>query len=532
MLIGALQCGMLSAQIDVWTSQRDNSRDNWNQNESILTVQSVSSSRFKKLCTFTVDDGAEIYAQTLIIHNVTMSSGKIKDLLLIATMGNDLYAFDRNQCGGSTYLWKINFGATRTSYPGCCGGNLLLNHQLGILSTPVIDTATKKLYIVHATPTPSYVLSRVDLASGTVDSSPAPVTISGQYPGTGYSTDTVVGGNVQFNAAYQAQRSALALANGKVYIQFGSFADTDPWHGWWMAYDAATLTQSWIYCTSPNDGKAGLWGANGAPTIDASGSLIMMTGNGTFSTATSAYGESIIKVNGTTGALMDYFTPANWSTLNTNDSDLSSGRPMLIPGTTYVVGGAKDYRVFKIDLTNMCQLEGTACSTYQLFYTNAGGTITDHSGIYTGVLIHDKACFPNTGGKIYCFTYTGTAPPVFNTTPITSVNTYEFPGAVMSATSNGDQDGIIWATTVATSALYATQPGTLRAFDSRDLSEIWNSDQHVGDTLGTLVKFNAPVSDGGEIFQATLDGTVQVYGIGPHSQGGGSMSGGGNVTLQ
>ena len=41
----------------------------------------------------------------------------------------------------------------------------------------------------------------------------------------------------------QSQRPALILANGYVYVSFGSEGDTTPWHGWILAFAADTLKQ-------------------------------------------------------------------------------------------------------------------------------------------------------------------------------------------------------------------------------------------------------------------------------------------------
>jgi len=35
------------------------------------------------------------------------------------------------------------------------------------------------------------------------------------------------------------------LANGTLYIAFGSHGDHIPYYGWVMAYDPATLAQKW-----------------------------------------------------------------------------------------------------------------------------------------------------------------------------------------------------------------------------------------------------------------------------------------------
>ncbi len=65
----------------------------------------------------------------------------------------------------------------------------------------------------------SHRLHALDVTTGK-DISGSPVTISGSG----------------FSSKEQLQRPALLLANGNVYISFGSEGDTTPWHGWIFAY--------------------------------------------------------------------------------------------------------------------------------------------------------------------------------------------------------------------------------------------------------------------------------------------------------
>ena len=59
------------------------------------------------------------------------------------------------------------------------------------------------------------------------------------------------------------QRVALTLADGILYVTYGGFADTNPYHGWILGFDEHTLQQlkSYIFTTTPNSTVAG-YGAN------------------------------------------------------------------------------------------------------------------------------------------------------------------------------------------------------------------------------------------------------------------------------
>src|SRR4029077_16821511 len=49
----------------------------------------------------------------------------------------------------------------------------------------------------------------------------------------------------------------------------------------------------------------------------------------------------------------DYFTPSNAANLFANNTDLGSGGPMLVPGTSLLVGMGKDHIFRVVDSNNM-----------------------------------------------------------------------------------------------------------------------------------------------------------------------------------
>ena len=106
-----------------------------------------------------------------------------------------------------------------------------------------------------------------------------PVEIQASVSGSGYDS---VGGFVTFNPKTQNQRAGLALANGNVYIAWASHGDQNPYHGWVMAYSATTLLQAGVFCVTPDGSQAGVWRLGEPVSIDASGNVYVVTGNGSF----------------------------------------------------------------------------------------------------------------------------------------------------------------------------------------------------------------------------------------------------------
>ena len=205
------------------TVSYDNYRTGANLGEPILTPANVASSLYRQ-GSFAVD--GYVYAQPLSVQGVTLPDSSVHDLLIVATMNNSVYAFDANNPGSSA-LWSTNFGATFDSPPN----NQLLYSPTGagIVSTPVIDVPNNLIYVVHATAEPNWYLMKLDLRSGAILGQ---TKIQGSVPGIGDTATTSPNDPVTsapdgsslllFYPRYELQRPGLTLANGRVYIAFGS----------------------------------------------------------------------------------------------------------------------------------------------------------------------------------------------------------------------------------------------------------------------------------------------------------------------
>ena len=215
-----------------------------------------------------------------------------------------------------------------------------------------------------------YFLHALNLTTGAEELG-GPVEITGQVSGTGTGSS---GGIVAFRATYQHQRPALLLENGVLYIAFGSVGDIGGvYHGWVMSYNATTLQQEAIFNVTPDGDDGGIWSAGQGPVADSSGNIYLMTGNGDF-TANSGgldYGDSFVKFSGSSLTVSDYFTPDNQATLNADNTDLGSGGPMLMPGTSLLVGMGKDAILRVVNTTNMGHYNSSIDNDAQEFTRDA-----------------------------------------------------------------------------------------------------------------------------------------------------------------
>src|SRR5262245_35810681 len=117
--------------VSVVTRSYDFERSGVNRQETALTAPAVAKRGIKKLFTLsTPDDARGCEASPLIASGVKMPDGKVRDVILLSTMGNWIYAFDEHH---GTLLWKRRLGIPIRGTKAI--DNYLINQFWGILST-------------------------------------------------------------------------------------------------------------------------------------------------------------------------------------------------------------------------------------------------------------------------------------------------------------------------------------------------------------------------------------------------------------
>ena len=235
------------AQVNVLNVNYDRQQTGANLEETSLTPQ-VNWSTFGKVGTYPVD--GQVYAQPLYVTGVAIG-GATYNVLYVATMNNSVFAFNADAPQSTTPLWQMNFGPP---VPAGLFNFFDILPAIGILGTPAIDANAQVLYVVSDTlppgafSNPIFQLHALSLIDGH-EMLGGPVQVAASATGNGAGSDN---GTIAFDAYQQLQRPGLILANGNLYIAFGSHADAGNYHGWMLRYNSSTLQLMAAFNSSPN----------------------------------------------------------------------------------------------------------------------------------------------------------------------------------------------------------------------------------------------------------------------------------------
>jgi hypothetical protein len=456
------------AQTAVTTYHYDNNRTGWNSSETVLTPANVNSSSFGLLTTVSLDD--QVDAQPLVVPGVNITAGSHQgthDVVYVVTGNDTVYAIDAS---AGTILLTQSMGKP-VSMPLGCNNN---GPNVGISSTPVIDTSSSTLYLMaytQDTTGPAYRVHALDLGSLTDKMTPQVVTASHTLSnGTTFS----------FNATYQRQRPGLLLANGNIYAGFGSFCDysANVSRGWLLGWNAATLaplsanqvldTQA----TSPdNFFLSSIWMSGYGLAADDSGNILFVTGNsdpsGTTYDGVTNIQESVVKVSANLTPVLSLFTPSNQASLDGGDTDFGSGGVLVLPdqagsiphlavaagkfGDMYLMNedNLGGYSPTKNHVLGTSGIGGCWCGPSYFVDPNDGAArVVSSGGNRVGIWKLQTSPSPKLTGIIRS----------------TAIRNGQDPGFFTSVSSNGTASPIIWALSRPVSqqsnsiALYAFNP--------------------------------------------------------------------------
>ncbi|HZR18875.1 MAG TPA: chitobiase/beta-hexosaminidase C-terminal domain-containing protein [Verrucomicrobiae bacterium] len=537
-MVTTLSANASITAVSVTTYHYDNTRQGANTSETWLTPANVNTNTFGKLFSYGLD--GYVYAEPLLLTNVTIPGLGTHNVVFVATEHDTLYALDADGNSGAHggILWTNNFGVSANSaaapfgYRYSGGGYTDIVPEVGMTGTPVIDPASGTIYVDAFTrdilgSTTNYVhrIHALDVATG-AERPYSPVVVAGSVPGTGVGSS---GGVQTFSAIQHGERPALCLASGLLVVTYASYADTDPYHGWVFAYNATNLALKGVFNTTPNASAAvfganaaegGIWMGGGGICVDANNNLFFETGNGSFSANTNGgdYADSFVKLSTTNAlttnilAVADYFTPFDQKTLANNDTDLGSCGPVLLPDSVgsaahphLIVGPGKSGKIYLVDRDNMGHFQNGSDSQIVESFNGISGSWSPPA--YWNNLLFFQAS--SAALKAFSISNASINQTAAATAPVSFGSLNGSP--VVSA--NANSNGIVWV--INNNSGNSGSPGTLYAFNAANISQmLWNSGQLASrDSMGPAVKMTTPMVAGGKVYVGGQY-TLSVYGLG------------------
>jgi hypothetical protein len=505
----------------VYSWRNDNGLTGQNPQETMLTPSSLSSTTgptFRKLFGCAVD--GQIFAQPLYAANVTIAN-VTHDVVYVATEHDSVYAFDAdNLCQTLWHVSIIDPAAGVTTVPTTdIPGETDIVPEIGITGTPVIDPATATLYVVAKTKESGTYLQRLhalDLTTGS-EKLGGPAIIQASVSGNGDGTNS---GTISFQSMSltENQRSALLLTGGNVYVAFDSYSDTDPFHGWLFAYDAADL-QTAVFISTPNGSRGGIGESGAAPSSDSSANVFVVTSDGKTANPNTGtdYPDTVLKLQIKTAptslGIVDTFTRANETTLEFQQKYFGSTGVLLLPdsaGNTahphLAIAGDEAADLYLLDRDNLA-----ADGALQM--PSLGGPIfgtpaywADNNTVYVAAAGDNLRALALSSGILIS--------PLCSQPSFCSTDTFPFFGASPVISSNGSTAGIVWA--LDTSGYVASSPAVLHAYDATNLAnELYVSPSSTGGPAppaGPAVKFAVPTVANGKVYIGTQN-ELSVFGL-------------------
>ncbi len=372
----------------------------------------------------------------------------------VATENDTVYGLD---LATGAVVWRQHL-ATPVGLNGLPCGNI--DPTVGITGTPVIDPATRRIYVVADTWDGSDKLSIAhELYGLSVDTGAiaAGMPIHVDPPGS--------------HPDYQLQRPGLALDAGRIVIGYGGNSGDcgeheGLYHGWVVSVPETGGALKTFEVSSGSGGGA-VWGAGNGLPVDASGAVWAATGNSPGPPLDNQ--ESVVRLGIDMGAPLDHWAAPNWLTLDYNDTDLASSEPILLPGgLVFQIG--KEGVGYLLDGANLAagpHDQGSVCDG-----GSYGGGIVLNGVIYVTCTDGIRAMSLDVAGKTF------TPLPGWNVTG----------GAVGPPIVAG---GLIWSAGFNDGTLYGLDPGTGKVAFSKD--------------LGTFNHFATPAAGAGLLFVANGD---------------------------
>jgi hypothetical protein len=403
------------------------------------TLTRAAAAGLKRDMAFTAMISGPTYAQPLYFAG----GPEGKDIVITATETNEVSAFDATT-GAMVWQTMVAPAGPQGGGPGGCGlGNIT---PLGVTGTPVIDAASRTLFVAAMTTGGKHNIFALSLDDGTVK--------------TGWPVDvsTVKAGSISFNSPAEHQRGALTIVNGILYVPYGGhYGDCGDYRGWVVGVPVNDPKAPLAWVTRGSAG--GIWAPSGIASDGTS--VFVATGNtmaspsGSFpmfsSPAMWSDGEAILRLppdlNFDSANTKDFFTPQNWAALDQADADLGGSGVVLFdaPGATpskLAIALGKDGSAFLASQENLGGMGGQVGQPVKVSgeqIMQSAAAYTTPGGTFVAMRARGMGC--SSPGTITALKVAGSPPTV-------SVGwcggSGSSTGSPIVTTTDGTADSIVW----------------------------------------------------------------------------------------
>jgi hypothetical protein len=431
-------------------------------------------------------------------------AGSVPDLVIVVTNQNHAIAF--NAANGMK-VWDQTLGtplpvSNLASLKSGCASNI--TGQVGILGTPVIDPATRTIY-----------LSSTQLSGSNARHMAYALDADTGMTRTGWPVDvgTKAMGSTAFNSLAESQRGALAIVGGRVLIPYGGYVgDCGDYRGWVVSIPASDPTQMSTFVTRALAG--GIWAPSGIASDGTSAYFATGNTEGTVNNPFShpamyGDGESIFKLPPDltrTMATTEYYVPTNWEMLDDTDADLGGTGPVLVdlagssPSKALVQLG-KDGKAYLVNRDSMGgqSAPSAVITAAPSAIINAAAAYTTSMGTYVAYrATSNTGCPSGTTGQVRALRILPGSPPTMEIAWCGGVASGKSPAVSMTDANGGE--AMVWT---------IGNDNKLRALDANTGTAVFNGG---ADTMSAVANFQTPIIANGRIFVAA---NAQVYAYKP-----------------
>ncbi len=469
---------------------------------------------------------ATVRATPLVIEGWQIKTGphagETHTLVFVATASNEVLAFAEDDlfAGKSSPIWSQQLGPALNKR----GSNL--SPPIGVSSTPVIDLAHQRLFVIalqddgHGNGV--YHIHALDINTGSILQS-------------SLVHDAGAASRATFDGTLQDQRGALNLVGDRVYTTFADFFANDKgaYHGWVIGCQIDHLNDQWFFPLTTTVLGGGAWGPGGvAAASDAT--LYVATGNAPNATAQywaqfaaggahqnqhpgdiGDYFEAVVRLGtlpppGKGLHAIDWYIPNNAQQLTAQDLDLGGSSVLLLPtlaGKQLAITTGKDGDVYLLDSQHLGRWGGEL-QRLHVFIAGAGSKMA-------------PAHFLSSQGQHYVFV-TGQGQPGLVAYKVmvnagkaslvqawqAGINFGDAPGSPLVARASQASDAaLVWVASPRFGA-----PATLLAFNALDGTLVYDSSSRSSqDALGSIPHFAPLTCAGKSVFVGTIAG-IACYG--------------------